>query len=341
MESVSGDVSFSLGVGRATVTNLPLTARMSEDQESRADDSGSEPKRESSSNLTASLGNFSIQYNLGSATLAVEIMRSHQDSKSSDLRPDYPEPAWAEHTLLGMVYVGTIVGMLVMGYVGDIWTKRNALVLTLSLTLVGSLGGALLTVGSTERVYFNLCIFRFVLGFGVGGIYPLSATYAAETSGSRLEKVRIKRVAEAFIWQVPGAIFPYVVGFLLMLPGQLDPSLIGERTTAWQFRCMLGFGSIPAAAVLFLTIRDHTSCVNTPSSLGRKSLYQELMENKEHWRTLFGTSATWFCYDVAVYGTFTFTPMILDSIFGTGETLLGRVTERCEILPGVKRVCCF
>ena len=284
------------------------------------------------SNLTASLGNFSIQYNLGSATLAVEIMRSHQDSKSNHLSPDFPEPSWAEHTLLGMVYVGTIVGMVVMGYLGDVLSKRRALIVTLTLTLIGSLGGAFLTIGSTNTVYAVLCVFRFILGFGVGGIYPLSATHAAETAGSRVEIVRIKRVAKAFIWQVPGAIAPYVVGFLLMLPEQLDPSLIGETTTAWQFRCMLGFGSIPAAAVLYLTIMEEASEAEELTRHAPKvSLYRELVDNKQHWRTLFGTSATWFFYDVAVYGTFTFTPMILDSIFGAGETLLGKLTSNLKL----------
>merc|ERR1711933_523460 len=39
-----------------------------------------------------------------------------------------------------------------------------------------------------------------------------------------------------------------------------------------------------------------------------------LREPVETRRTLIGTAGTWFCYDVAFYGTNVFTPAILDSI---------------------------
>lgn len=130
------------------------------------------------------LGNFSIQYNLSCAGIAVAIMRSCSDDIGKNCKGggDYPEPTWAKYLLMGTVFAGAVVGMLTMGYLGDAMGRRKALALTLSLTVLGSLGSAILPWGSAEVVYSIIAACRFVLGVGVGGIYPLSATSCAESS---------------------------------------------------------------------------------------------------------------------------------------------------------------
>lgn len=133
------------------------------------------------------IGNLSVQYNLSCLGIAVACMRSYRGipvpDGATDMVGDYPEPSWAAHALLGTVFAGAVAGMISMGYIGDHIGRRKGMVLTLSFVVVAALASALLTWGSSDSVYGVLALCRFVLGFGVGGIYPMAAATAAEGSG--------------------------------------------------------------------------------------------------------------------------------------------------------------
>jgi MFS family permease len=212
------------------------------------------------------LGNFSIQYNLSCAGIAVAIMKSCSDNVGGDCKGggDFPEPTWAKYVLMGTVFAGAVVGMLTMGYLGDALGRRKALALTLSLTVLGSLGSAILPWGSAEVVYGIIAACRFVLGVGVGGIYPLSATSCAESSKD--DGHQSKRVGWAFFWQVPGAMTPYLVALALFaIHGDASSTAQGGEggvvvsffggITSMQFRFIMGLGALPAAINLWLTMR--------------------------------------------------------------------------------------
>jgi PHS family inorganic phosphate transporter-like MFS transporter len=91
-----------------------------------------------------------------------------------------------------------------MGYAGDILGRNTAMALTLSLVSVGALMSAVAPWGSASSVYAIIIVARFILGVGAGGVYPLSATKAAEDSGSD-GGVSMHGAAWAFFWQQPGA----------------------------------------------------------------------------------------------------------------------------------------
>eukprot|EP00291_Cryptomonas_curvata_P014594 CAMPEP_0172155066 /NCGR_PEP_ID=MMETSP1050-20130122/2411_1 /TAXON_ID=233186 /ORGANISM="Cryptomonas curvata, Strain CCAP979/52" /LENGTH=162 /DNA_ID=CAMNT_0012823907 /DNA_START=47 /DNA_END=531 /DNA_ORIENTATION=- len=148
-------------------------------------ESPNEPERKKT-NFGPALGNFSIQYNLSCAGIALQIMRTCSDGDPQTCEGgDYPQPAWVKYTLLGLVFAGAVGGMFSMGTLGDLIGRRKALALTLSLTVIGALTSALGSWGSAERVYEVICLGRFVLGFGVGGIYPLSATSSSDGGGDK------------------------------------------------------------------------------------------------------------------------------------------------------------
>ena len=73
-----------------------------------------------------------------------------------------------------------------MGYVGDLMSRSRALFITLAVGVVGAVMSAAAppSPGSSSSnpstVYAVIIVFRFVLGFGLGGIFPLSAAKAAE-----------------------------------------------------------------------------------------------------------------------------------------------------------------
>ena len=82
-----------------------------------------------------------------------------------------------------------------MGYAGDVLGRRNAMLLTQGLSALGAIGSALFTWGSAETIYSVMGACRFLLGVGVGGKYPLTATMMREIE--RDEAVRAPTTARA------------------------------------------------------------------------------------------------------------------------------------------------
>lgn len=80
--------------------------------------------------------------------------------------------------------VGAIIGQLTFGYVGDWLGRSRALQLTMAFSVLGALcSAAAIPINSDPAsIFLFLSAARFVLGLGVGGVYPLSATIAAESA---------------------------------------------------------------------------------------------------------------------------------------------------------------
>lgn len=231
-----------------------------------------------------------------------------------------------------------------MGTLGDLVGRSKALALTLSLTVLGALISALASWGTAERVYEVVCLGRFILGVGVGGIYPLSATSSSDGGGDKAASVQ--RVGWAFFWQAPGAMAPYLVALALLsvrpdgpAPGPDGPAPDSGGVTSGQFRVLLGLGALPAAMVLFLTLAEPAPAPEPVQEGGagrpRASLWGEISAHPEYATYLLGTGGTWFLYDVSYYGTSIFLPIMLRTIFddnGGGQLAAagaGGLAEQC------------
>lgn len=209
--------------------------------------------------------------------------------------------------LLCIVFAGAVFGQLAFGYIGD-WLGRNkATFLTNFFCVIGALGSALFSGGSTTALYVTIALWRFILGMGVGGVYPLSATSAAEDTGTSDPLKRRTRVSWAFFWQVPGSTLPFLVAFILakMFPGNVD----------LQWRLTLGIGAIPAAVVMFYSMNKEES-KEFQTAKQEVSMNNALMK-REYWIKLIGTGGGWFCYDIVHYGPYLIAPLIVQNIFDT------------------------
>jgi len=118
--------------------------------------------------------------------------------------------------------------------------RDTALIITLLIASISALCSSILPMGSAEQVYITIIVCRFVLGIGVGGVYPLSATKASEDGGNG-EKVDSRAASLAFFWQVPGMVTPWFLGFLLTF---------GNISSDIYWRIILGFGFIPGILVV-------------------------------------------------------------------------------------------
>jgi PHS family inorganic phosphate transporter-like MFS transporter len=268
------------------------------------------------SNLVGQITNFSIQYNLSVLSLAIKFMTSARDTliaeDDSKTNPDFPEPVWASETLLSMVFTGTIIGMSLLGYVGDAYGRRIGLLASVTLVLFGSLGSALLSWGSSDTVYLIICIFRLIIGIGVGGMYPNGAALSAE--GASEGEDDGERVGWSFFWQQPGAMAPGIVAYIMLLIPPSTPAV-----TSIQFRIMLALGSIPAAIVWIAAYRLKNDLPDEKSEA--KHPFAVAAAHPQYFKPLAGTTSSWFLWDITCYGTSVFTPAILSAIFVNSSTL--------------------
>jgi len=250
-------------------------------------------------------------------------MLSHRDFTGEHVVPDYPEPDWVKEFLHSAVFVGSVFGMLVMGYLGDAIGIRRALIATNSLVVMGALGSAFLSWGRPSTVWLVITASRFVLGVGAGGNYPLTAAKASEAAPAH---EAVAKAGRAFFWQCPGALAPYLLGLLLLaLPR-------GNDVTSKQFRTLFAVGAVPSLVVLYASMREPHDHV--PENRRRQDLSAAGIFDRRHWVTLVGTGGSWFLFDVAFYGTVIFTPNILGHVFGAQQTLRD-LALRSALMGGV------
>ena len=182
------------------------------------------------------LSNFSVQYSFGSAAVAMVIMGTTYCTSTLDECKQGNQEAWVTGTLNGITFLGAVCGQLGGGAVGDMIGRSNAFLATMSLATVGNVLSAILPSGSADSVYVSITVCRFFTGLGLGGVYPLSATKAAEDDGSEDGKtVDPRGAAFAFFWQMPGIAGPWVLG-LLTAHSPIDVEA--------KWRLLLGFGAV-------------------------------------------------------------------------------------------------
>ncbi len=233
-------------------------------------------------------------------------------------------------TMLGAAFLGA----LFFGRFADIGGRKRVYWLVAAIMVTGALGSAL------APSYWVLIAFRFVLGFGVGGDYPVSAVMVSEYAN---RKDRGKLVGMVFGAQAAGLIVGPLVALTLLGAG-------ASNGTAW--RLMLGLGAIPAAAVLYLRCRtpespryqaqvqgraadaarhvsrlshgqidheqlDASEPTQPPTAMGLKAF----LSHRRYLIWLAGTAGTWFLLDYAYYGNTISTPQILGLISPTASTM--------------------
>lgn len=150
--------------------------------------------------------------------------------------------------------LGTVIGQLVFGALGDRVGRRRVYGLCLLLMVFSSFGCGFSVCRTRGCVLGSLCFFRFLLGIGIGGDYPLSATIMSEFANKR---TRGSFIAAVFSMQGFGILASSAVTMAVMaaFDRATDPEDIGPLRTpeaadvAW--RLILMIGAIPAALTYY------------------------------------------------------------------------------------------
>ena len=173
--------------------------------------------------LVSGMGFFTDAYDLFVIGIASTLIAKDWNLSSGQL-------ALLNSTMLFAAFVGA----LVLGRFADLGGRKRVYWLVAAIMIVAALGSAL------SPTYWVLIGFRFLLGFGVGGDYPVSAVLMSEYAN---RKDRGKLVGMVFGTQALGLIVGPLVALALLGAGVSDD-------LAW--RILLGLGAVPAAAVIYL-----------------------------------------------------------------------------------------
>lgn len=276
------------------------------------------------SSIITGASNFSIQYNFQVIAITLLVMTASICTTDDNSCQNNIQEIWVQTTANSVVFIGCIIGQLSMGYFGDKLGRNYALLATFFIGIVGALCSSIFVMGSAEDIYGNIVIFRFVLGIGCGGVYPLTAAKAAEDAARHLvdknnDDIDILAASKAFFWQVPGILTPWIIGYMLTF------SSISVNT---KWRLLLGIGAIPLFFVFLLTcweiyLRNQIIKPKTSNKVGMESIdsVQEalfiknrrntLLSDIKYKKLLFFVGSCSCIFDMAFFGVALFAALII------------------------------
>jgi PHS family inorganic phosphate transporter-like MFS transporter len=228
----------------------------------------------------------------------------------------------------GAAILGAFVGAFTFGRIADVIGRKKVYVTVAVIMILGAIASAF------APDFIFLVIARLVLGLGIGGDYPVSAVFMSEYS-NRQDRGRM--VGLVFSMQALGLIVGPLVALLLLSSG------IGDGMT---WRLLLGFGAIPAAAVVYLRskmpesprylaqvqgqsvqaaqqlTRFSDGIIAQPTAPGATSERIELrsfLSDRRMLKLILGTAGAWFLFDYAYYGNTLSLPAILKEVNPTAS----------------------
>ena len=239
------------------------------------------------STIITTVGNFGVQMNYQAISVALIVMSVDVCTKNDDECKDGEQQPWVSSSATAVVFAGSIVGQLTMGFAGDILGRTTAMGLTQFIAVISALFSALISMGSAEQVYSTIITCRFFLGIGLGGVYPLAATKAAEDGSSGGTNPAAS--AKSFFWQTPGSLAPW---FLALLFTTTDLS------ANMKWRLLLGLGAIPGIIVFTCVLlenkatyqKTHKPSIDLNAITRKESVVSDrIFHTSENWYKLIGT----------------------------------------------------
>jgi len=280
---------------------------------------------------TAMLSNFSTSYNAVNIGLVFPMLKLLKGDESRE----------AESIIASALLVGMMAGQLFGGVAGDFIGILPALRLCMIVQVLSSL------LSCVSSATFWLVTFRFILGIGAGGIYPLAALLSKGNSSEDSNK-SVSRVVWTFSMQGIGFGVAPLLGLILL-------HLVSHvQQLEWVWRIMLGIGSVPGIVLLAAQSKPDRMAVaqdergSDPMTVGEstESVQEEAMHDgggtvvvessdspadiQGRWFHIFlsepnifskliGTAATWFLFDILFYGNTIFQPIVIEAAFGRSD----------------------
>ncbi|XP_044491730.1 inorganic phosphate transporter 1-4 [Mangifera indica] len=301
--------------------------------------------------IIAGMGFFTDAYDLFCISLVTKLLGRIYYHVDGAAKPGTLPPN-VSAAVNGVAFCGTLAGQLFFGWLGDKMGRKKVYGMTLMVMVICSVASGLSFGHSAKGVMATLCFFRFWLGFGIGGDYPLSATIMSEYAN---KKTRGAFIAAVFAMQgfgiLAGGIFALIISSAFMArfdaPAyEVDAvaSTVPEADYVW--RIILMVGALPAALTYYwrlkmpetarytaLVAKNAKQAASDMSKVLQVDLdaeeqkVQKLADDKSnsfglfsktflrrHGLHLLGTTTTWFLLDIAFYSQNLFQKDIFSAI---------------------------
>ncbi|KAH6809011.1 phosphate transporter 1 [Perilla frutescens var. frutescens] len=301
--------------------------------------------------VIAGMGFFTDAYDLFCVSLVTKLLGRiyyHHDgaAKPGTLPPN------VSAAVNGVAFCGTLAGQLFFGWLGDKLGRKKVYGMTLMVMVICSVASGLSFSDKPKAVMATLCFFRFWLGFGIGGDYPLSATIMSEYAN---KKTRGAFIAAVFAMQGFGILAGGMVAIIISAafknafpaPAYEDGAVASTVPQAdYVWRLIVMFGALPAALTYYWRMKmpetaRYTALVaknaKQAASDMSKVLQVEIEAEQEkierisvvkgndfglfskeflhrHGLHLLGTTSTWFLLDIAFYSQNLFQKDIFSAI---------------------------
>jgi PHS family inorganic phosphate transporter-like MFS transporter len=301
--------------------------------------------------IIAGMGFFTDAYDLFCISLVTKLLGRIYYHVDGAEKPGILPPNVAA-AVNGVAFCGTLSGQLFFGWLGDKMGRKKVYGMTLMLMVICSIASGLSFSRDAKAVMSTLCFFRFWLGFGIGGDYPLSATIMSEYAN---KKTRGAFIAAVFAMQgfgiLTGGIFAIIISSAFKArfdaPAyQVDAlaSTVPQADYVWRIIVMVG--ALPAALTYYWRMKmpetaRYTALVaknakQAATDMSRvlqvdleaeEQKVEQLTEDKSnqfglftkkflhrHGLHLLGTTTTWFLLDIAFYSQNLFQKDIFSAI---------------------------
>ncbi|KAI8073833.1 major facilitator superfamily domain-containing protein [Gongronella butleri] len=249
-------------------------------------------------------------------------------------------PSSTEGIIKGMSSVGTLIGQLLFGFMGDIF-GRKIYGFELMIIIIGTINCATSAsaIRGVSAIGF-LGLWRLILGVGIGGDYPMSATITSEWSSAGR---RGMMMALIFSMQGIGNLAAAIVTLILLaiFKGAVNADVMNLD---YVWRLCIGLGAVPAFATVYLRFTMPESPkyalhvehdVEAAAAAKGQEVSNELAKQythadepkRNHWvefreyfgqwknlKVLLGTALSWFLLDIAFYGLGLNNTIILNAI---------------------------
>ncbi|XP_034203504.1 inorganic phosphate transporter 1-4-like [Prunus dulcis] len=134
--------------------------------------------------VIAGMGFFTDAYDIFSISFITKLLGHVYYTEQGAKKPGTLPPN-VSAAVSSVALCGTLAGQLCFGWLGDKLGRKKVYGITLMLMVISSIVSGL-SFGSTPNgAMATLCFFRFWLGFGIGGDYPLSATIMSEYANKK------------------------------------------------------------------------------------------------------------------------------------------------------------
>jgi MFS transporter, PHS family, inorganic phosphate transporter len=242
------------------------------------------------------------------------------------------KPQWnlgtGQVSLLNSATLGaSAFGAVLFGRIADMFGRKKIYGVEVLVLALGAIASAL------APSYAALLVCRIVLGIGIGGDYPVSATIMSEYSG---KSSRGRMVGLVFAMQGAGLVIGPLLAVILLWSGV-------SHDLVW--RLLLGFGAIPGLAVFYLRRKIHetprfamaggaadeaqaaiaqaTGVVKSGDTVkeskakhhqGAWDGFFVLLQSRRMLIWLIGTASAWCLLDFCYYGNTISSPVILQLV---------------------------